>query len=107
DRLLGIHRAGAALVEGESYKARLFERSQNLVALRAVHRFAEVLDIAVKERQRRDHRLRNDAVERRRVDTHHIERTDLDLLDRILLRTQRAVAEYLDGVLAARGLGKL
>ena len=35
-----------------------------------------------------------------RVDANHVQRTDLDLLDGVFFRTQRAVAEDLDVILA-------
>jgi hypothetical protein len=41
----------------------------------------------------------------RHVDANHVERADLGLLDRVLLRAQRALAEHLDVVFAAGALG--
>ena len=53
------------------------------------------------ERQRRNDGFRHDVVEGGDVDADHVERAELHLLDRVLLRAERAVAEHLDGVFAA------
>ena len=107
DRLLRVDRARAALVQGERHEAGLVERREDLGALRAVHRLAEMVEVAEEERERRDHRFRNDPVEGRRVDADHVQRADLHLLDGVLLGAERAVAEDLDLVLAARRPGEL
>ena len=46
-------------------------------------------------------------MESRCVDPHHVQRANLDLLDRVFLGTERTVAEDLDRVLAAGVLRQL
>jgi len=65
--------------------------AQDLLADRSVEDGVHVVFGAEEERQRRHDRLGHDVVQDRRVDAHHVEPADLELLERVALVAQGAV----------------
>ncbi len=91
----GVHRPRAPVVKRQAHEALRFHRGEDVVAHGAVEHTAHVGRVAEHVRQCDDHRLRHHAVQRAGVNAHHVEATDLDLLDVVLFRAQRAGGVHL------------
>ena len=104
DRLLGVDRARAAVVEGQADKASTLAALEDLIAGRAIQGLAHVLDRAEEEGHGGHHGERAHTVHRAHVDAREIQGADLHLVDGFLFLTKRCLVEHLDLVLATAHL---